>query len=143
MDIWILVIVLLAIAIVLLVASFFAEDDVDVEERINEYSVQQSQELYNVKTRLAELEQQTTFAPVAGPTSDTYPEEGEPTIAYEEDVLEVGEEIAVEPEAVSDEAHQQIIQLYSQGYTMHEISQAVNLNTITIQNVVDDYIENR
>ena len=36
-----------------------------------------------------------------------------------------------------------IIRLYSQGYTMHEISQEVQLNSVTIQKVIDDYIENR
>lgn len=132
MDIWILVIALLVIAIILLVASFFAGDDQDVAEQISEYSVQQSEELYSIKTRLAELEKNQEF-----PYSDTVVY-GEADDVFVEDIAEVQE-----VEEVSDSQHEKIIRLYSQGYTMHEISQEVQLNSVTIQKVIDDYIENR
>ncbi|XJS11543.1 hypothetical protein ACF3NG_04880 [Aerococcaceae bacterium WGS1372] len=132
MDIWILVIALLVIAIILLVASFFAGDDQDVAEQISEYSVQQSEELYSIKTRLAELEKNQEL-----PYSNT--------VVYGEADEIIDEEVAdiQEVEDVSDSQHEKIIRLYSQGYTMHEISQEVQLNSVTIQKVIDDYIENR
>lgn len=132
MDIWILVIALLVIAIILLVASFFAGDDQDVAEQISEYSVQQSEELYSIKTRLAELEKNQEL-----PYSNTVVY-GEADNEFVEDIAEVQE-----IEDVSDSQHEKIIRLYSQGYTMHEISQEVQLNSVTIQKVIDDYIENR
>lgn len=132
MDIWILVIGLLVIAIILLIASFFAGDDQDVAEQINEYSVQQSEELYSIKTRLAELEKNQEL-----PYSNSVVY-GEPEELYEDTQVEVQQ-----VEEVNDEQHEKIIRLYSQGYTMHEISQDVQLNSVTIQKVIDDYIENR
>lgn len=132
MDIWILVIALLVIAIILLVASFFAGDDQDVTEQMNEYSVQQSEELYAIKTRLAELEKNQNM-----PYNDT--------VVYNttEEVYDNEPTEPQEVEEVSDNQHEMIIRLYSQGYTMHEISQEVQLNSVTIQKVIDDYIENR
>lgn len=132
MDIWILVIALLVIAIILLVASFFAGDDQDIAEQISEYFVQQSEELYSIKTRLAELEKNQEL-----PYSNTVVY-GEADNEFVEDIAEVQE-----IEDVSDSQHEKIIRLYSQGYTMHEISQEVQLNSVTIQKVIDDYIENR
>lgn len=132
MDIWILVIALLVIAIILLVASFFTGDDQDVTEQINEFSVQQSEELYSIKTRLAELEKNQTMSyndtVVYNTTDDVYDSQPIETQEVQE---------------VSDSQHEMIIRLYSQGYTMHEISQDVQLNAVTIQKVIDDYIENR
>ncbi|MGX7091428.1 hypothetical protein [Hutsoniella sourekii] len=126
MDIWILVIILVVIAIILMIASFFADNDLDeVEEQIDEYTAQQSEELFTIKQRLTDLEQ--------------YIASGEGQDVLVAQPAEV--EMVLEP--VSAEARDQIIQYYSQGYTMHEISQSVNLNTLTIQKVVDDYIENR
>lgn len=132
MDIWILVIALLVIAIILLVASFFAGDDQDVAEQINEYSVQQSEELYSIKTRLAELEKNQEL-----PYSESVVY-GQTDNGIDEEVVEMQQ-----VEEVSDAQHEKIIRLYSQGYTMHEISQEVQLNSVTIQKVIDDYIENR
>ena len=132
MDIWILVIALLVIAIILLIASFFAGDDQDVTEQTNEYTVQQSEELYAIKTRLAELEksQNTPYN-----ETDVY---NSTDGVYDDEPVE-----SQEIEEVSDNQHEMIIRLYSQGYTMHEISQEVQLNSVTIQKVIDDYIENR
>ena len=44
---------------------------------------------------------------------------------------------------VSDLTREEVIRLYSQGYTMHEISHHVALSQEIIQSIVDDYIENR
>src|SRR5699024_8854749 len=132
MDIWILVIALLVIAIILLIASFFAGDGQDVTEQMNVYTVQQSEELYAIKTRLAELEksQNTTYNETVVYTSTDGVYDDEPVASQE-------------IEAVSANEHEMITARYSQGYTMHEISQQAQLNSVTIQKLIEDYIENR
>lgn len=134
MDIWILVIALLVIAIILLIASYFAGDGQDVEEKINEFSVQQSEELYNIKTRIAELEKTNRTATTNSPSDDSDAQFYNPSQSEEEYPM---------ADEVDDEQHEAIIRLYSQGYTMYEIGQAVKLNSATVQKVIDDYIENR
>ncbi|WP_124057475.1 hypothetical protein [Vaginisenegalia massiliensis] len=134
MDIWVLVTILLVISIILLVISFFMNEDSDVQERIEELTVQQSQELYQLKTRLAELEArdrsdysgQTNYSPVGvvEPVEDSI----DPSLTMDD---------------LTDEQHEDIIRFYSQGYTMHEISQQVKVPSKLVQDVVDDYIENR
>lgn len=137
MDIWILVIVLLVIAIVLLGASFYGEEESDIDEKLSEFSIQQSEELYQIKTRLSELEQGHTYTNVNENIYDNYSNGS--TV---EDYL-VEEAVTVEAEEVSDDVRDRVIQLYSQGYTMHEMNQEVHLTPATIQAIVDDYIENR
>lgn len=134
MDIWILVIALLVIAIILLISSYFAGENQDAEERINEFSVQQSEELYNIKTRIAELEKSNRGLTQNGSVNT------EETDYYNDSHTQ--EEYPIVDE-VNDEQHEAIIRLYSQGYTMHEIGQAVKLNSVTVQKIIDDYIENR
>ncbi len=134
MDIWILVIALLVIAIILFVISMYSKDSSNVEEQLSEYSVQQSQELYTIKSRLSELERdqrQSTSNP-----NDDFDSTTEETLDSA-----TGEEIY--PEAVSDMTREEVIRLYSQGYTMHEIAHEVKLNPQVVQHVIDDYIENR
>lgn len=147
MNIWLLVIILLVIAIILLIASFFVDgqDDDELEEQFESFSVQQSQELLAIKNRLNELEsEQSGQAPAHVVDSYDYDDEDAP------DFYEVRqaqsfpvEDEDVELDSVSDDIHDEIISLYSQGYTMVEISQAVNVNLATVQHVIDEYIENR
>lgn len=130
MDIWILVLVLLVIAVVLLVASFFTDDeeDFDLDERFNEYALQQSQELLNLKNRVTDLE--------------TYLYQ-DPENYTTETAVDFVEDRELQAEAVSEPVRQEIIDLYSKGYRLDEIGQSVGLSTASVQNVVDDYIENR
>lgn len=134
MDIWILVIALLVIAIILFVISMSSKDSSNVEEQLSEYTVQQSQELYTIKSRLSELEREKRQPALN--SSDAYDQAND-----DESDFNDGEEIY--PEAVSDMTREEVIRLYSQGYTMHEIAHEVKLNTHVVQNVIDDYIENR
>ncbi|MGO4927640.1 hypothetical protein ACTQ45_03665 [Fundicoccus sp. Sow4_D5] len=134
MDIWILVIALLVIAIILFVISMSGKDSSNVEEQLSEYTVQQSQELYTIKSRLSELEREQR-QPSLSPTDD-----------YDhttEDATDFAEGDETYPEAVSDMTREEVIRLYSQGYTMHEIAHEVKLNPQVVQHVIDDYIENR
>lgn len=103
------------------VISYFVNNDDDVEERLNEFSVQQSSELYNLKSRISQLEE--AILPLNQPTAD-YP---------------TGEVV----QEVSDDVLNQIISYYQEGYTMQEIAAILQLNLVTVQSVVDDYIENR
>lgn len=133
MDIWILVLALLVIAIVLLIASFYAKDDTKLEENIEELRIQQSEALLDINNRLNEVEhtlQDPASYLLSSEPSDNYPE-----------AQEVLEEI--ELAEISDLTKEEVIRLYSQGFTMQEIARDVALNVNTVQLIVDDYIENR
>lgn len=133
MDIWILVIALLVIAIILFVISMYSKDSNNVEEQLSEFSVQQSQELYSIKSRISELER-TQRQVVANNNVDYSSEAEELSTAIEEEFL---------PESISDMTREDVIRLYSQGYTMHEIAHEVKVSPQVVQHVIDDYIENR
>ena len=135
MQLWILVCILLVVAIVLFALSIYVKDD-NVQDQLDEFTAQQSQEFYAMKTRLAELEkaareQEAVKVEVPGQTGNHYVE------AEAEPALEVN------LDDVSDLTREEVIRLYSQGYTMHEISHHVALSQEIIQSIVDDYIENR
>lgn len=139
MDIWILVIALLAIAIVLLIASIYAKDDQNIENQLEEFQIQQSRELYNIKTRVAEIEQELKEpAPLVYGSDQNYPNE---TVTDEEQLVEEVE--VVDTTEISELTKEEVIRLYSQGFTMQEIATDVALNVKTVQTIVDDYIENR
>ncbi|MGX7099213.1 hypothetical protein HMPREF2811_02325 [Globicatella sp. HMSC072A10] len=139
MDIWILVIALLAIAIVLLIASIYAKDDQNIENQLEEFQIQQSRELYNIKTRVAEIEQELKEpAPLVYDSDQNYPNE---TVTDEEQLVEEVE--VVDTTEISELTKEEVIRLYSQGFTMQEIATDVALNVKTVQTIVDDYIENR
>lgn len=139
MDIWILVIALLAIAIVLLIASIYAKDDQNIENQLEEFQIQQSRELYNIKTRVAEIEQELKEpAPLVYGNDQNYPNE---TVTDEEQLVEEVE--VVDTTEISELTKEEVIRLYSQGFTMQEIAADVALNVKTVQTIVDDYIENR
>ena len=135
MQLWILVCILLVVAIVLFALSIYVKDD-NVQDQLVEFTAQQSQEFYAMKTRLAELEkaareQEAVKVEVPEQTGNHYVE------AEAEPALEVN------LDDVSDLTREEVIRLYSQGYTMHEISHHVALSQEIIQSIVDDYIENR
>ncbi|MGX7105163.1 helix-turn-helix domain-containing protein [Globicatella sanguinis] len=139
MDIWILVIALLAIAIVLLIASIYAKDDQNIEKQLEEFQIQQSRELYNIKTRVAEIEQELKEpSPLVYGSDQNYPNE---TVTDEEQLVEEVE--VVDTTEISELTKEEVIRLYSQGFTMQEIAADVALNVKTVQTIVDDYIENR
>lgn len=139
MDIWILVIALLAIAIVLLIASIYAKDNQNIENQFEEFQIQQSRELYNIKTRVAEIEKELKEpAPLAYGSGQNYSNGS----AIDEEKL-VDEVEAVDSAEVSELTKEEVIRLYSQGFTMQEIASDVALNINTVQTIVDDYIENR
>ena len=135
MQLWILVCILLVVAIVLFALSIYVKDD-NVQDQLDEFTAQQSQEFYAMKTRLVELEkaareQEAVKVEVPEQTGNHYVE------AEAEPALEVN------LDDVSDLTREEVIRLYSQGYTMHEISHHVALSQEIIQSIVDDYIENR
>lgn len=135
MEIWILVIVLLVVGIILLLASLFTSRDKQEDDSYNEYMVQQSEELYQIKSRLSALEQ-------GGYDNHNYYQDNQ-SVQVNETATSVEMNDSDEVNEVTDNEHEEIIRLYSQGYTMHEISQTVQLNVATVQDVIDNYIENR
>lgn len=131
MDIWILVVILLVISIVLFIMSLSMKDNSNFEGKLDEYTEQHSQELYQLKTRIAELE--------SGRRSGNGQSMGSRTTNVALEEVNVVEDMG----SISDLTKEEVIRLYSQGYTMAEISHSVSLTPATIQQIVDDYIENR
>lgn len=134
MDIWILVIALLVIAIILFVMSMYSKDSGSVEEQLSEFTVQQSQELYSIKSRISEIERGQRHVSTVS-SDDFHPASDERNVTTDE--------IESYSESISDMVREEVIRLYSQGYTMHEIAHEVKLNADVVQHVIDDYIENR
>lgn len=145
MEIWLLVIILLIIAIICLVASLFTKNDNDLEDLVNENMIQLSQELNSIKTRLSELEA-SVYQPSSHSSAQTFPEAKNPdlekTLILEREASLMSEQSA-DLDDISEESRQTVIEMYTKGYTLQEIQQAVGLDTFTIQSLVDDYIENR
>ncbi|EFR32025.1 hypothetical protein [Eremococcus coleocola] len=153
MNLWILIIVLLVISIILFAISLFSGNDADaLEDKVDDYTEQFSKELFAIKSRLTELEKQEVVrddSPAFYQSEDvTYlsdtPENGVPTDVPVNDLAEADQTVdAIDISTLSEDEMDSIIKLYSQGYTMQEISDAVNIGIPIVQAVVDDYIENR
>lgn len=133
MEIWILVGILLVLAIVFFVMSIYAKDD-SIQAHLDEFSIQQAHEIAALKARIVELE--TVHLDAQSLTKDTVS-----TTRYSTD--EYVEDSSISVEEISDMTREEVIRLYSQGYTMSEIAHHVALRPETIQVIVDDYIENR
>lgn len=134
MEIWILVCILLALAIVFFVISIYAKDD-SIQAHLDEFSIQQAHEIAALKARIAELE--TVHLETQVVPSNVSMDSG----VYTAETAAEGVSISVEE--ISDMTREEVIRLYSQGYTMSEIAHHVALRPETIQTIVDDYIENR
>lgn len=134
MDIWILVIALLAIAVVLLIASFYVRDGHNIDEKIEELQIQQSEELFGIKSRITEIERELKD-PASLFTSQVA------NVQLAEETTPAVEEMEITE--ISDLTKEEVIRLYSQGFTMQEIADDVALTINTVQLIVDDYIENR
>ena len=183
MNLWILVIALFVIAIILFLISFFTTNNSDdLEEKLDDYTEQQSKELYAIKSRLAELEKDASYPNAHSQENDTdlvtytaadygqgnyrdaslkedhsgdenESEDLNDTRTYKSDELQAegqsdnldGDKIdpALTLNDLTEDQNDAIIRMYSQGYTMQEISDSVNIEVATVQAVIDDYIENR
>lgn len=152
MDIWILVLVLLVIAILLFLASFFGKNPAS-NEVLRKKVDEQAETIRNLQQRLNSLDQgQTSFIqsqpeledessePIAQVTAqEVYYGEKEAVAETEETMVEI-------PRVnydVSDRNREDIIRYYSQGYTLKEIAKEIPEEIVTIQYVIDEYIENR
>lgn len=117
MELWTIVIVLLAIAIVLLFISFFAKDNGNkLADEVRDYTLQQTEDIHQLKQRVVALEE------------------------------ELGKEVIIaEDEQTVKKIHnltkQHIISMYVNGKTFDEIAEQLNVPITTVQLVVDNYIE--
>lgn len=157
MDIWILVIVLLVIAIIFFVSSLFAKQP--AYDHLSEQVDSQAEQLRHLQKQLNELEEDLFESqPVEHVTAEevyygkqSQDQEDEAIQADVQPVpdlkplsdlkpLPVEESINYE---ITDMKREEIIRLYSQGYTLKEISQEVDEELVTVQYFIDEYIENR
>ncbi|MGF3066075.1 terminase gpP N-terminus-related DNA-binding protein [Facklamia sp. P12945] len=158
MDIWILVLALLVLAIIVLVMSLFTKDstgNASLNKKLEDHAekIRQLQHSINqlkVEDTSIESVEEEFMQPLTAqdvyfaPKEDA--EEFEAIEAVEEhEALEVAEEV-VQPRVnydVNDRNREDIIRYYSQGYTLKEIEDEVDEELVTIQYVIDEYIENR
>lgn len=142
MEIWLLVIILLVLAIIFLVASLFTKNDSDLEDLMNDNLIQVSQELNKIKNRLTELES-TVYQQDSTMNYNSYQDKIEEEQEAQAELNSFEQQVDENPDIVSEQSRNSVIQMYSQGYTLQEITDEVGLDAFTIQSIVDDYIENR
>lgn len=151
MDIWILVIVLLVIAIIFFVSSLFAKQP--AYDHLSEQVDSQAEQLRHLQKQVNELEEDLFESQPLEQLSAEEVYYGNQSQAQEEEAVQadlqpvsdlkplpVEESINYE---ITDMKREEIIRLYSQGYTLKEISQEVDEELVTVQYFIDEYIENR
>lgn len=112
-GIWIIVILLFAASVALLIASFFKKDSSNqLQEEVEELSLDMLHDIHIMKQRVAFLEQKMDIEP---------PEENK-------------------KERVLDITKKQVIKLYTRGVTVEEISSELKLQESTVQAIIDEYI---
>lgn len=114
MELWPLVIILFAAAIILLILSFFVkEDDDGVMTEVADFTLQLTEELHILKTRVTQLEKALGNK-----------ESEEETIAVKK---------------LNDITKQQILSLYEKGKTFDEIAEQLDLPETTVDLVIDNH----
>lgn len=114
MELWPIVIILFAVAIILLVLSFFVkEDDDGVITEVADFTLQITEEMHILKTRVAQLEK-------ALGNKDL-------------------EEQPIAVKKLNDVTKQQVLSLYEKGKTFDEIAEQLNLPETTVDLVIDNH----
>ncbi|MGP6146166.1 hypothetical protein [Jeotgalibaca sp. A122] len=114
MELWPIVIVLFALAIILLVVSFFVkEDDDGVITEVAEFTLQMTEEMHILKTRVSQLEK------ALGNTET--------------------EDQSITVKKLSDVTKQQVLSLYEKGKTFDEIAEQLSLPETTVELVIDNH----
>lgn len=151
MDIWILVIVLLVIAIIFFVSSLFAKQP--AYDHLSEQVDSQAEQLRHLQKQVNELEEDLFESQPVEQLSAEEVYYGNQSQAQEEEAVQADlqpvpdlEPLPVEESInyeITDMKREEIIRLYSQGYTLKEISREVDEELVTVQYFIDEYIENR
>ena len=111
MELWPIIILLLVISSILLVISFFVKNNDDgVLAEVAEYTLQMTEEIQALKTRITQLEKNL----------------GTPN-----------EEITVKK--VNDITKKQVLKLYENGKTFDEIADQLTLPETTVELVIDNH----
>jgi len=114
MELWPIIIILFVAAIILLALSFFVkEEDDGVMKEIAELTLQMTEEMHILKTRVSQLEKAL---------GNTETEEQPLTI-----------------KKLSDVTKQQILSLYEKGKTFDEIAEQLNLPETTVELEIDNH----
>ncbi|UJF14891.1 hypothetical protein LZ578_07675 [Jeotgalibaca sp. MA1X17-3] len=117
MELWMIVIILLAIAIILLFISFFSKNkDSAMTAEITDFTLQMTKDLRSLKKRVVELEEASGI-----------------TVPQEE---------VTGPKKINELTKQQTIRLYEQGNTFDEIAEKLEIPETTVQLIVDNHLEN-
>lgn len=112
-GIWIIVVLLLAAAVGLLIASFFKKDSGNqLQEEVEELSLDMLHDIHIMKQRVSYLEREMGFK--------------SPQEVTEERVLGI--------------TKNQVVKLYTRGLTVDQIAAELKLNSETAQAIIDAYI---
>ena len=116
MDLLIIVIILLVIDIALIGWSFYKKDNGEkIKEEFEELSLQLLQDIYQLKKRVAVLEEE----------------------------LNIHSEETATSAKIHDVLKKHVITLYTQGVAIEDIANQTRLSEATIKVVIDDYINTK
>ena len=114
MDLWLIVIILLAIAIILLIVSFFVkEEESPLLSQIADFTLQMTEEMHELKTRVTKLEQEV--------------------------MAEEADEKEIPIKKLNAVTKQHVVKLFQQGKTYDEIGEQLELPETTVQLIIDNY----
>lgn len=114
MELWPIVIILFALSIILLLVSFFVkEDDAGVITEVADFTLQMTEEMHILKTRVTQLEK------ALGNTE--------------------AEDNPIVIKKLSDVTKQQVLKLYEKGKTFDEIAEQLTLPETTVELVIDNH----
>lgn len=141
-QLWVIVVGLLALSAIFFFISLFLKDN-NYEEELDEISeslLELNREIYSLKKQLQELEEKNKPAKsyVSGETTSLYTQA---TTALKTPLQQEEEGSGMDVRRLHNITKQHIITLYSHGNTFDQIAEQLNVPVTTVQLVVDNYFE--
>lgn len=113
MDLWIIAVALFAVSAVLLIVAYFKKEDKEnLTEELEDMSLELFQQNYDLKQRIASLEEKLDIVPNERPMSDR----------------------------VTDLTQKYILTLFTDGISAEVISQQLHVSEASVQHIIDNYI---
>lgn len=118
-------IILLAIAILLLIFSFFKRDNVKrFEEELEELALTHMQDIYQLKRKIKILEEELLIQ--EGPSEDL------------KTPISVPPNVAKQPPPINEILKVQVLSLYQQGLSLEQITKQSTLSMETVRKIIEE-----